>query len=69
MQALFTASAGTLASNSAEKLAVMHQQASEGFPVALEISCAHWLGSPQMGHLEGLIANELFVMVCAYKMC
>ena len=37
--------------NSTEK----HQQGSRGLPVAFEISIAHLLGSPQMGHIEGSI--------------
>jgi len=39
MQALFFASSGTRPrTTSGEKVAVMHQQDSGGFPVALEIS-------------------------------
>jgi hypothetical protein len=56
MQALFFASSGTRSRSSEEKVAVIHQHLSGGFPVALEISCAHWLGSPQMGHFMGSIA-------------
>jgi len=54
-QALFFASSGTRSRSAEEKVAVMHQHFSGGFPVALEISWAHWLGSPQMGHFEGSI--------------
>jgi hypothetical protein len=38
MQALFFASSGTRSRSSDERVAVMHQQDSGGFPVALEIS-------------------------------
>jgi hypothetical protein len=37
-QALFFASSGTRSRSSEEKVAVIHQQVSGGFPVALEIS-------------------------------
>jgi len=56
MQALFFASSGTRSRSSDEKVAVMHQHFSGGFPVALAISWAHWLGSPHMGHFEGYIS-------------
>jgi hypothetical protein len=59
MQALFFASSGTRPRTSDEKVAVMHQQVSDGVPVALEISWAHWLGSPQMGHFEGSISLSI----------
>ena len=59
MQALFFASTGTRSRTSGEKVAVMHQQDSGGFPVALEISWAHWLGSPQMGQFEGSITLSI----------
>ena len=55
IQALFLASSGTRSRSSDEKVAVMHQQASGGLPVALAISCAHWLVSPDMGHVDGSI--------------
>ena len=55
MQALFFASSGTRSRSSDEKVAVMHQQDSGGFLVALAVSWAHWLSSPQMGHFEGSI--------------
>jgi hypothetical protein len=38
LQALFFASSGTRSRSSDEKVAVMHQHLSGGFPVALEIS-------------------------------
>jgi hypothetical protein len=38
MQALFFASSGTRSRSAEEKVAVMHQHFSGGFPVALEIS-------------------------------
>jgi hypothetical protein len=38
MQALFFASSGTRSRSPDEKVAVMHQQLSGGFPVALAIS-------------------------------
>lgn len=53
MQALFFASSGTRSRSADEKVAVMHQHFSGGFPVAMAISCAHRLGSPHMGHFEG----------------
>ena len=59
MQALFFASSGTRPRTSDEKVAVMHQQDSGGFPVALEISWAHWLELPQMGHFEGSITLSI----------
>jgi len=59
MQALFFASSGTRSRSSDEKVAVMHQHLSGGFPVALAISSAHWLGSLQMGHFEGSITLSI----------
>jgi hypothetical protein len=59
MQALFFASSGTRSRSADEKVAVIHQHFSGGFPVALAISCAHWLCSPQMGHFEGSIAFSI----------
>jgi|Laugrefa1bdmlbdn_1035148.scaffolds.fasta_scaffold10715_1 hypothetical protein len=59
MQALFFASTGTRSRTSGEKVAVMHQHLSGGVPVALAISWAHWLDSPQMGHFEGSITLSI----------
>jgi hypothetical protein len=59
MQALFFASSGTRSRSSDEKVAVIHQQDSGGFPVALENSWAQRLGSLQMGHFEGSITLSI----------
>jgi hypothetical protein len=47
----------------------MHQQDSGGFPVALEISWAHWLGSPQIGHFEGSIALSIETLDHEWRSC
>ena len=67
MQALFFATSGTRSRSSDEKVAVMHQQDSGCFPVALAISWAHWLGSPQMGHFEGSITLSIQLLDHVYK--
>jgi hypothetical protein len=38
------------------KVAVVHQQISIGFTVALAVTMAHRLGLKQMGHFEGVIS-------------